>query len=67
MTDDEYIHACWGMEESGGHFCQKLAQLYYVADGANRLLLRINFYSYFEKGLQDYEFLTRRRLVNRTG
>jgi hypothetical protein len=61
MDNDDYIHACQGMEESGGNFNQKLAQLYYVADSFNRVALRTMFHSHFEQGLEDYERNNRRK------
>jgi hypothetical protein len=55
VSDDDYIHACWGMEKYGGDFSKRLAHLYYIADRSNMVLLQVTFNSYFEQGLGWYE------------
>ena len=49
MTRDDYIHACYQMEESGGHFASALAKCYYMADETNKLILQAAFAEIFLK------------------
>ncbi len=47
QSDDDFLHAAWEMEATGGSFAANLARTYYVADSSNKARLRAAFPDYF--------------------
>jgi len=46
-ADDDFLHAAWEMEATGGSFSANLARTYYAADSSNKARLKAAFPDYF--------------------